>query len=298
MKIRCPSCRTVYDVEPQVLQPAHGLARCFRCGTVFNAFQHGLDEPPGADRDYAGEAEPADRDSALQLQESDTSFLAEDSSPVSEPSSADQSPFEKGENLEAPALAGGGRDRDSGELPFEVPDDLEEIEPAEDVALDAEQALAPAPPRQAPWWQKALVAILLLTLGAQLAWMRRDLWIDHPLAIQACAVLDCRLPEASRPQEFRVIERDMQLVRGSPPVLRLSLAMRNDARLAQPLPQLELSLLDAGGAVVARRLFSPQQYLPPDWTGPAAALPGEVITIELKLKDPGPRARGFTIEFL
>lgn len=296
MKTRCPSCRTVYDVEPKVLQPAHGLARCFRCGTVFNAFQHGLDETPQANKDLAERAEPTDDDSALQLQESDTSFLAEDSSPASEPTSADKTPFDSAKHLGAPVNE--RPERDSAELPFEVPDDLEDIEPAEDVALDAHQTLEPTPLRRTPWWQKALLVVLLLTLGAQLAWIRRDLWIDHPLAIQACAVLDCQLPEGSRPQDFHVIERDMQLIPGKPPVLRLSLAMRNDARLAQPLPQLELSLLDAGGALVARRLFSPQEYLPPDWTGPLAALPGEVITIELKLKDPGPRARGFTIEFL
>lgn len=296
MKTRCPSCRTVYDVDPRVLQPARGLARCFRCDTVFNAFQNSLDDVPRALEDLAERTEHSEDDSALQLQESDTSFLTEDAAPAAEPASADKTPFHSKVRLEEPHDR--KRQRNNEELPFEVPDNLEEIEPAEDVTLEAGQRLEPTPPSPAPWWQKAMLFVLLLALAAQLAWINRDLWIDHPIAIQVCAVLGCRLPEGARPQDFHVIEREMQLMPGKPPVLRLSLSMRNDARLAQPLPRLELSLLDAGGAVLARRLFPPQAYLPPDWVGPAVALPGEVITIDLKLKDPGPRARGFTIEFL
>lgn len=296
MKTRCPSCHTAYDVEPQVLQPAQGFARCFRCGTVFNAFQCNPGDTLRPKRDHREQPAPGKNDSILQLQESDTSFLTEDSMPTPEPTSVDKASPDREERRAPSVKEPQGEERAA--LPFDIPDDLEEIEPTEEADLDSAQALQATPPHRSPWWQKALTVILLLTLGAQLAWIQRDLWIDHPLAIQACAVLHCRLPESDRPQDFHVIERNMQLVPGKPPVLRLSLTMRNDARLAQPLPRLELSLLDGGGAVLARRLFPPEAYLPPNWVGPTVALPGEVITIELKLKDPGPRARGFTIEFL
>jgi hypothetical protein len=113
-----------------------------------------------------------------------------------------------------------------------------------------------------------------------------------------CAILDCELPDHYRPQDFTVIERDMQAEAGPPAALRLWLAIRNDAPFAQPLPRLQLALQDSTGALVARRLFTPEQYLPPNWSGPPTALPGEVITIELRLKDPGPRAQGFVIDFL
>lgn len=183
-------------------------------------------------------------------------------------------------------------------LPFELPEDLEEIEPADEVALDAEDALAPPRPRRTPFWQKLLLVLLVLALAAQLAWIRRDLWIHLPQAAQLCAVLDCELREQARPQDFHVLERDLKPIPGDPPALRLWLVIRNDAPFPQPLPRLQLILQDAGGALVARRLFNPTDYLPPDWSGPAAALPGEVITIDLRLKDPGPRARGFVIDFL
>lgn len=182
--------------------------------------------------------------------------------------------------------------------PFEVAEALESPEPTEAAALDPASGLTIEPPRRIPGWQKGLTFLLLLTLAGQLAWMERERWIDHPMVVRACAAIDCRLPEYRRPEDFHVIEREMQLVPGEPPVLRLWLAMRNDGRLAQPLPRLELSLLDGLGVLVARRTFAPQEYLPSDWSGPTTARPGEVITIELGLRDPGPWARSFTIEFL
>lgn len=38
MKTRCPHCRTEYDVDPDILRQAHGMARCFHCGQVFDTF--------------------------------------------------------------------------------------------------------------------------------------------------------------------------------------------------------------------------------------------------------------------
>lgn len=35
MKTRCPTCKTRYEIDPSALLEADGLARCFRCGTVF-----------------------------------------------------------------------------------------------------------------------------------------------------------------------------------------------------------------------------------------------------------------------
>jgi len=175
---------------------------------------------------------------------------------------------------------------------------VDELPTATSAPLDQDSLLNPPPPKHTPWWQKLLVLILSLTLLAQTAWIRRDLWIDLPQAAQLCAILDCELPGHYRPQDFTVIERDMQAEPGPPAALRLWLAIRNDAPFAQPLPRLQLALQDSTGALVARRLFTPEQYLPPDWSGPPAAPPGEVVTIELRLKDPGPRAQGFVIDFL
>ncbi len=183
-------------------------------------------------------------------------------------------------------------------LPFDIPDDLPALEAADEVALDVRDTLHPSGHRRAPWWQKLLVVLLLVALLAQIAWLRRDLWIHRPAAIQLCAWLDCEDTRQARPDLYQVVERDMQAVSGTPPALRLYLRFRNEAAFPQPLPDLQLSLLDSNGSLVARRTLRPDKYLPPDWSGPAIATPSEVITIELTMEDPGPRVRGFTFDFL
>ncbi|RMG36883.1 MAG: DUF3426 domain-containing protein [Gammaproteobacteria bacterium] len=291
MKTQCPFCQTPYDIAAEILRPTQGLARCFRCGRVFNAFDHCSDDISAPARHPKPRSTPADTPGALQLQVSDSSLLAADAPRAASTGPSDGARHTAMQREEAIPRAS------ERPLPFEIPDDLEELEATEEAIPDAPAPLAPTMPPRSPWWQKTLAILLLLALGAQLAWIRRDLWIHHPMAIQACALLDCRLTEYVRPQDFHVIERDMQLVPGNPPMLRLWLRMRNDGPRAQPLPLLELTLLDATGAPVARKTFPPETYLPKEWIGPDTALPGEEITIELPLQDPGPRARGFVIEF-
>ncbi|NML15172.1 zinc-ribbon and DUF3426 domain-containing protein [Azohydromonas caseinilytica] len=43
---RCPSCRTVFRVQPQQLEASGGWARCGQCGEVFNALQALVAMPP------------------------------------------------------------------------------------------------------------------------------------------------------------------------------------------------------------------------------------------------------------
>ena len=186
----------------------------------------------------------------------------------------------------------------SRELPFEVPEDLPELQASDRVDLQPRDTLHPAAQVRLPWWQKLLFALLILALLAQLAWIQREQWIHHPVVAQACTWLHCPDHRAARPDLFSVIQRDMQATPGTPPALRLRLRLRNDADHPLPLPRLQLSLLDANGSIVARRSLVPQEYLPATWSGPSIALAGEVIAIELSLQDPGPRVRGYVFDFV
>jgi predicted Zn finger-like uncharacterized protein len=187
--------------------------------------------------------------------------------------------------------------RDSS-LPFDVPRDLPAIEPSGSIPLTAKDTLHPAQTTPTPWWQKLLLALLLVTLLLQLAWLRRDLWVYLPLTSQVCAWLNCNPPRQDHPELYRVVDRDMRALPGPPPALRLNLSFSNEARFSQALPRLQLSLLDSNGSLVARRLLQPAQYLPASWSGPPVALPKEVVTIQLEFEDPGPRVRSFAFDFL
>lgn len=44
MQTRCPNCDTLYRIDQDELTPADGQVRCYRCETVFDAYQHKLAE--------------------------------------------------------------------------------------------------------------------------------------------------------------------------------------------------------------------------------------------------------------
>jgi hypothetical protein len=74
--------------------------------------------------------------------------------------------------------------------------------------------------------------------------------------------------------------------------------VRNEAETAQPLPDIQLSLLDTNGSVMIRRRLAPGEYMFPPPPKDRLVAAGEVVTIDLDFKDPGYLATGFTIDFL
>lgn len=257
MKISCPRCQTLYQVDADALLAVDGLARCFRCGTVFDA----LDE----------DSEPLD--SAVRRH-----FHA--------------LTLEDQADLPAPA------DDEPRDLPFEVPADLAPLQPTGDGALDVLDTLYEKKSRRGLLYG-LFVLLLMLALGAQLAWRyRAELLQRYPLLEPVCQYLACRPGMIRAPEMFRVVQRDIKPTPQEPGSLTLNLRFRNTAELAQPLPDIQLSLLDNNGSVLIRRRLAPREYLfpaPPEGTLVTA---GEVVTIELDFKDPGYLATGFTIDFL
>jgi len=182
--------------------------------------------------------------------------------------------------------------------PFEVPADLPLLEADAIAELKVWDNLHPGTPRSAPWWQKSLLALLLLLLIAQIAWLQREYWINLPQVAQVCSWLRCTLPAKAHPEAFSVVGHEMRASAGTPPVLGLQLSYRNNASYPLRLPRLQISLFDGNGALVTRRILDPQDYLPSSWSGPAVAFPQEVITIQLNFVDPGPRIRSYVFDFL
>jgi len=184
------------------------------------------------------------------------------------------------------------------ELPFSVPEDLPELEPSADAALDIHRSLQPKQRPRTPWWQTLLMLLLLCALILQSAWFTRAHWLHFPEAKPLCEWIDCSIAQKTDVQAFRVIERQLQAAKDTPDALRLQVRFRNDATFAQPLPKLQLSLFDSGGVVLARRSFDASDYLIPVPAANTLAQAQEVFTIELLFEDPGARASGFKIDFL
>jgi predicted Zn finger-like uncharacterized protein len=182
--------------------------------------------------------------------------------------------------------------------PFEIPDDLEPLQPSADAGLDVAESLERKRSIKAPLYA-ALAGLLALGLGAQLAWQHRvELLEQFPLLTPICQQLHCVETQVHAPEQLRILERELRAADNQPGSLNLSARIRNDADAAQPLPDIQLSLLDNNGSVLIRRRLSPRHYLYPPPSEERLMAPGEVITISIDFKDPGYLATGFVIDFL
>ena len=144
-----------------------------------------------------------------------------------------------------------------------------------------------------------MIVLLLAGLGLQFAWQQReDLIAEFPQLKPICGYIACQPQLVHAPDRFRILQRDIRPTANVPGSLTLSAQVRNDADIAQPFPDMQLSLLDNNGVVVIRRRLAPHEYLFPAPPVDKVIAPGEVITIALDFEDPGYLATGFQIDFL
>jgi len=117
-------------------------------------------------------------------------------------------------------------------------------------------------------------AFLVPALAVQLALLFRSSLILHfpdlqPTLAALCAPLSCSAQWPMRPELLAVVSSDLQAVAGTP-ALELDAVIRNRAEFPMALPALELTLTDSLNRPVARKVFTPDDYL----AGHSAAAPG------------------------
>lgn len=120
-----------------------------------------------------------------------------------------------------------------------------------------------------------------------------------PVVEQFCALIGC---EIRPPHDVRRIEL-LDRTRISPHpsfenVLRIRVVMVNRASFAQPYPQMEVSLTDSNGALLARRQFSHRQYLGDAQPGNVNMAPDVAVNALLDVTNPDGRASGYEIRLL
>lgn len=213
----------------------------------------------------------------------------------------------------------------AAQLPPEPFRQLPEHAPADQVprlelAVYRPQADAPAPPdtaapvsppprfiraarapgeRRWPW--VLICTVLLVLLGAQLAWAKRDALIAEPTIGRwlqsSCASLGCRLPLVRDVARLRLLARDVQAHPSVPGALMISASVHNDAPFAQPYPVVTLTLSDADGKRVAMRRLRPHEYLGDDAVERAGLPPGTSTALLFEVRDPGNAAVAFEFGF-
>ncbi len=268
MYAQCPECLTVFSLNTETLAQARGQVVCGHCHVVFDALVTLSDQLP---------PEPFH---LLPLRIGDT--LPRLDLAVYRPPA------------EPPAIAIADPTPASAAEPRDVLDELDHLVLAPRFARSKQ-----ARERRWPWITACLV--LLLGLGAQLAWAERDALISDasvgPMLRQVCSSLGCQLPLVRDVRRLSLLARDVQAHPSVPGALLITASLRNDASFAQPYPAVAITLSDVNGKRLAMRRLHPAEYL-----GDTAAMqrglpPGETAALMLEVEDPDGKAVAFEFGF-
>jgi len=183
--------------------------------------------------------------------------------------------------------------------------DSGDVEPASlDDAVDSRLLTFVQEAERAERWRRpsvrvalALAALALtLLLGAQLLVAQRDIavaqWPGTRSLVQAlCAPLGCRIEALRRIDQLGVDSSGLTRIDDGP-VYRLALVLRNRGELPLLIPAIDLSLTDATGALVTRRVFSAADL------GSARATigAGQELPLQALLMSSDRALTGYTIE--
>lgn len=262
MYAQCPDCLTVFSLNTETLAQARGQVVCGHCHIEFDALASLSDQLP---------PEPFDQ-LALRIPEA--------------PPRLDLAVYRP--HPEEPAVAEPVVEH-RGDI-----EDFSQLVVAPRFARRKERG-----GRRWPWVAACL--ILLLGLGAQLAWAERDTLITDgsvgPLLRQTCAAIGCSLPLVQDTKQLSLLARDVQAHPSVPGALLITASLRNDASFAQPYPVVSITLSDADGKRLAMRRLRPAEYL-----GDAAAMqrglpPGSTAALMLEVEDPDGKAVAFEFGF-
>ncbi len=318
---RCPKCETTFRVTPEQLRARQGMVRCGRCGAAFNAL----------DNLAAGVAPETPRSAVPGLAVPAPEPRPEPAPPPPSPQPAALAPL-PGVEIEFPPLIGSDRDegeagsaqaethRASAELPsvalVPTTGDLPTPPQVEAATQGSPPTEASLPEPEAPVeigaaeedrpsrWRGFLLGsgvfvLALLALG-QLAYLFRQEAAQaypqsRPLLESFCAQFGCRVNLPRNDELISIETSDLQPDANRKGHLILGATIRNRAEVAQDVPHLELTLTDARDRALARRVFAPADYLPPDTETRAGIAAGAELAVHLVLDAASIGASGYRL---
>lgn len=321
---RCTACGTVFRVVQDQLKVSEGWVRCGRCNQVFNALEGLFDLERDAPSDWTATVTlpPGATASAPGMPESvpDAGGAATggDGDPQIDKIDAQLMGPRESDHDSTPATRVSERDRlEFPDAQFD-PDLLAEdsVEPPSRLAgaalpgtddETAERASAPEflerARREARWRSPGMRALaasavvaLLAALGLQAAHHFRDpiaaRWPDAgPMLAAWCGAMACTI-EAPRRIDDVAVENTALTRAAAADAFNLSVVLRNRGAMTVALPSVDLSLTDASGQLVARRVLTPRDFR----VASALIRPGGESALQSVLAVAGAKVTGYTVE--
>ncbi|MBB5359281.1 putative Zn finger-like uncharacterized protein [Rhodanobacter sp. ANJX3] len=286
MYTQCPECLSVFSLDAHTLAQAHGHVVCGHCDTSFDSIATLTEQlPPEPFREL-----PIN-DQAYQPPRIDLVVYRPQPLP---PAVIDAVVTDQDAALE-PATS----EEDFSQLVFAPRFVRQKVGKESRRSQRRANKQRARGERHWPWVVAGL--LLLLGLGAQLAWAKRELLIRDPVVggwlREACSQLGCELPLVAAPQQLRLLASNVQAHPSVSGALMISASVRNDAIFAQPFPVLTVTLSDAQGQRIAMRRLQPREYLDDTTILRHGLAPGASAALLLEVEDPGDKAVAFEFGF-
>jgi predicted Zn finger-like uncharacterized protein len=333
---RCPNCHALFRVAADQLKLRGGLVRCGACRHVFDATgtlsyidDATLSTPAHSAGPAVGAVIAAIRKAESTASES---LSAHGLAPLPSPPAAAHEAAEESaaavpadvsaeEPLPAGAPPGRGVAEDRGNVTEAVSGTMAEQPGAQEPAAEAaaadeaqpvaEQPATPAFLREADAQKTRRRAVLFgigalllaIVLVAQLAAaFRAEILVRLPQARPAltglCKIFRCTVGWPARGELLAVVGSELQALPGTS-AFELTAVVRNRGNMTLALPAIELTLSDTLNRTVARKVFSPSDYLAgqsdPQGRLLAGLEAGADLTVRIAFEARGVNAAGFVV---
>lgn len=148
-------------------------------------------------------------------------------------------------------------------------------------------------------WTLGILVLVAALLVQYAYFMRADLARHgalRPWLETLCSYARCQIPLLRDPARVRIVARDIRRHPEAEGALRVMLTLENQAREIQAYPVIQLSFYDFRDRLLARRQFTPREYLSLT-VDPALGMPAQTpVQTALDIVDPGPDAVNFEFQ--
>lgn len=295
---RCTACGTTFRVVPDQLRVSGGYVRCGRCSAVFNALEELVDLETG-ERHGGLELDPG---GASVVGDGAPGGMVEDDIEFAHPAARPTADTHQPAPIAAPAARQAAtHSTQPAEQSTLAPEELEGVSAgdAPSFVVSANRAARWRTPGMR-WLLGSGVLLGLLGLAGQISHEYRDLVAARypaarPWLEQACVALGCRV-EAARSIEGLSVESSglVRVERSS--LYKLQVALRNRSGIALAVPALDVTLTDAQGRVISRKVLRLADLGTTQATIPAGQELGVQATLQAQGEAAAQPFAGYTIE--
>ncbi len=150
-------------------------------------------------------------------------------------------------------------------------------------------------------WSLGILVLIIIGL-AQLAWFQRNELVKYPQLQSAmemvCQYAKCKLPAPKDTSRIKLTSKNVYTHPNVDKALMINATIVNQAEFNQAFPLLEVRFENIRGEIIAARRFKPSEYLGIPENQITNMQPGEPVSFNIEIIDPGSDVVSYAFEFL